>query len=151
MEVAMVRGLVPWSGLPQPFDTLRREMDTLFDRYLGWDGGRSMTMFEPPADVAETEDAYEVTVELPGLKADDFNVEIKEGDLWITGQKRDEREEKGWNYHRVERHYGEFRRVIPLATPVDAEKVEAHYKDGVLSIQVPKWETAKPRRINVKA
>jgi HSP20 family protein len=102
-------------------------MDTLFDRYLGWDGGRSMAMFEPPADVAETEDAYEVTVELPGLKADDFNVEIKEGDLWITGQKRDEREEKGWNYHRVERHYGEFRRVIPLATPVDAEKVEAHY------------------------
>ena len=147
----MVRGLVPWSGLPQPFDTLRREMDTLFDRYLGWDGGRSMAMFEPPADVAETEDAYEVTVDLPGLKADDFNVEIKEGDLWITGQKRDEREEKGWNYHRVERHYGEFRRVIPLATPVDAEKVEAHYKDGVLSIQVPKSETAKPRRINVKA
>jgi HSP20 family protein len=147
----MVRSLVPWTALPQPLDTFRREIDTLFDRYLGWDGGRSMTMHEPVTDVAETEDAYEVMVELPGLKPEDFNVEIKEGDLWITGHKKDEREENGWNYHRVERHYGEFRRAIPLEAPVDAEKVEAHYTNGVLSIHVPKTEAAKPRRINVKA
>jgi len=146
----MVRSLVPWTGFSQPIDIFRREMDTLFDRYLGWDGGRSMTMFEPVTDMAETEDAYEVTVELPGLKSEDFNVEIKEGDLWITGHKKDEREEKGANFHRVERQYGEFRRAIPLEGPVDPEKVEAHYKDGVLTIHVPKTEAAKPRRIDVK-
>ena len=147
----MVRSLVPWSALPPPLDTFRREIDTLFDRYLGFDGDRLMQMYEPVADIAESEDAYEVTVELPGLKPENFNVEIKEGDLWITGEKKDEREEKGRNYRSVERRYGQFRRVISLDTAVDPEKIEAHYKDGVLTVHVPKAEVAKPRRIEVKA
>jgi HSP20 family protein len=147
----MVRSLVPWSALPQPLDTFRREIDTLFDRYLGFDGDRLMQMYEPVADIAESEDAYEVTVELPGLKPENFNVEIKEGDLWITGEKKDERQEKGRNYRSVERRYGQFRRVISLDTAVDPEKIEAHYKDGVLTVHVPKAEVAKPRRIEVKA
>lgn len=147
----MVQSLIPWGGLPQPLDTFRREMDTLFDRYLGLDGGRGMQLYAPVTDIAETEDAYDVTVELPGLKSDDFHVEIKEGDLWITGEKRDERQHEGRNYRSVERRYGQFRRMISLDSAVDAEKVEAHYKDGVLSIHVPKAEGAKPRRIEVKA
>lgn len=140
----MVRSLIPWGSLPQPLDTFRREMDSLFDRYLGFVDDRSTQMYDPAVDIAETENGYEVSLELPGLKADDFSVEIQNGDLWITGEKKDERERNGRNFHTVERRYGQFRRVISLDSPVDADHVTAEYKDGVLSIHVPKTEAAKP-------
>jgi len=75
---------------------------------------------------------------------------LKEGQLWITGERRQESEEKGKTYHRVERQYGRFQRVIPLPAAVNPEKIDAEYKDGVLHITLPKDETAQPKRIPVK-
>ena len=149
----MTRSLAPWGKtLPQPLDMFRREVDSLFDQFLGNDGGWSMPLaFHPSTNLAETEDGYEVSVELPGLKPEDFNVELKEGELWISGEKKEEHEDKGKNYRHIERRYGQFRRTIALPNAVDPEKVEAEYKDGILRIRVAKSEAARPRRIEVKA
>ena len=157
----MSRALTPWSGTELSpwdvhgsrwFDSLRREMDQLFNQFLGAEnGGEQLHMFAPRTNVAETDKHYEISVDLPGLKPEEFNVELKEGHLWITGERRQETEEKGKAYHRVERMHGQFRRVIPLGMDVDADRVGAEYKDGVLRITVPKTEAAQPKRITVKA
>jgi HSP20 family protein len=100
--------------------------------------------------VAETDTGWEVTLDLPGMKPEDFDVEFKHGDLWITGERKYEHEEEGKTYHRVERQWGQFRRVIRMGEEVDAERVNAEYKDGVLHITVPKTEMARAKRIEVK-
>ncbi|HOA50720.1 MAG: Hsp20/alpha crystallin family protein [Thermogutta sp.] len=148
----MTRTLVPWTTSPSRlFESLRREMNELMDQFFGSDGGTDLTVwFAPRMNLAETDQAFEVTVDLPGMKPEDFSVELKEGQLWITGERRQETEEKGKTYHRVERQYGRFQRVIPLPAAVNPEKIEAQYKDGVLHITLPKDETAQPKRIPVK-
>ena len=105
----------------------------------------------PQANVAETDAGYDVSVDLPGLKPEDFNVELRHGDLWISGERSEEREESGRTWHRVERHFGQFRRVIRLGDDVNPEGVDAEYKDGVLRVHIPKSEAAKSRKIEVKA
>jgi len=150
----MTRALVPWDvRLPRLFESFRREIDELFDQFFGpWEETREhWPAFSPRANVAETDTHYEVTVDLPGMKPEEFTVELKDNQLWITGERKREHEEKGKTYHRIERLYGQFRRVIPFPAPVNAEKVEAEYKDGVLRILVPKDEAAQPKRIPVKA
>jgi len=149
----MTRMMVPWevSG-PRWFDDFRSEMNQLMTNFFGSEnGGEEANPFTPRTNIAETETGYEVTLDLPGMKPEEFNVELKEGQLWVTGERKHEHEEKGKTYHRIERHYGHFRRVIPLDATVDAEKVEADYKDGVLHVTVPKSEAARPKRIEVKA
>ena len=101
-------------------------------------------------NIAETENALEVTIELPGIGPEEFNVEVKNGELRITGEKKQEHEEKGKTWHRIERRCGEFRRVIPLPAEVDTEKVEAKVEGGVLTVTVPKTAAAKPRQVPVE-
>jgi len=126
-------------------------MNELMDQFFGSDGGTEFALwFAPRVNLAETDQAFEVTVDLPGMKPEEFSVELKEGQLWITGERRQESEEKGKTYHRVERQYGRFQRVIPLPAAVNPEKIEAEYKDGVLHITLPKDETAQPKRIPIK-
>lgn len=149
----MVRALTPWSErLPRPVREFEREMEGLVNRFFapveGWWTGHEV--FFPSTNVAETEEHFEVTVELPGLKPEDVHVEFKNGELWITGERKEESEEKGKTFHRVERRYGEFRRVIPLPATIDEEAVNAEFTDGVLKVTVPKTEEAKPRHIEVK-
>jgi HSP20 family protein len=107
--------------------------------------------FAPRVNVAETEKAYEVTMELPGIEPKEVKVEVHEGLLSVSGEKKEEKEEKGKTFHRVERHFGAFQRVIPLEVPVNREKVEAKYQEGVLTITVPKMPQAETKRIEVKA
>lgn len=143
----MLRTLVPSlerSPL-RPLIRFEREMENLMERLGGWEG------FEPKVNVAETEKEFEITAELPGLKPEEVTVEIRNGDLWISGERKEEKEEKGKTWHRVERRYGEFRRTIPLPEAVAKEKVEATFSEGVLKVIVPKTEEAKPRHIEVKA
>jgi len=150
----MKRGLVPFTSDLPAVDTFRREMDTLFDRFFDFGGegnGISAWSYEPHISLAEQEDCFEVTAELPGLTPKDFSVEVKDNQLWISGEKKEEKTDNGKTFHRVERRYGAFRRVIPLAAQVDAEHIAAEYKDGVLTVRVPKSESAKPRRIEVKS
>lgn len=145
----MTRNLVPWGGnLPAPFMTLKREMDDIFDRFFDHDRGGGVSAL-PRTDIAETEDKYEISVELPGLTSEDIAVEVKGAELWITGEKKQEAEQKGKTYLRVERQYGRFQHVVPLTQVVDAEKVSAEYQNGVLKISLAKSEHAKPKRIPV--
>ena len=149
----MRRSLVPvGTQFPWPLGELRRGMDNLLDEFFDGNGGREMAVegFVPRANVAETENEYEITVDLPGVKPKELNVEYKGGELWLTGERKHEKEEKGKTFHRIEKRYGRFERVIPLACPVEEAKISAEYKDGVLHVTIPKAEEARPRRIEVK-
>ncbi|MGE0760203.1 MAG: Hsp20/alpha crystallin family protein [Pirellulaceae bacterium] len=146
----MSRALGRWNQFaPTLFDEVGREVNRLMQHLGDWEG-RERGYFTPSMNVAESDKGYEVSVDLPGMKPDDFNIEFKEGQLWITGERKHESEEKGKTFHRVERCYGQFRRVIALGADVDVEKVDAEYKDGVLHVHVPKAETVLPKRIQVK-
>lgn len=150
----MVRALTPWNErLPRPVREFEREMEGLMNRFFApmeewWTRHEA---FMPRTNLAETEEHFEVTVELPGLKPEDVHVEFKDGALWVHGERKEEQEEKGKTFHRVERHYGEFRRVLPLPKTIDEAAVKAEFKDGVLTVTVPKTAEAKPRHIEVKA
>jgi HSP20 family protein len=130
-----------------------RDMEELMGRFFSdeefW--GLPAKVFAPHVDVAETEKGYEVTMDLPGIDPKNLTVEIREGSLWVYGERKEEKEEKGKTFHRVERHYGAFRRVIPFELPVNREKVEAKYLDGVLKISLIKMPEAESKRIEVKA
>jgi HSP20 family protein len=149
----MTQTLMPWDvRTPRLFDNFRREMDHLMEQFFKVeDGGQQLVEFSPRVNVAETPEQYEITVDLPGMKPEEFNIELKENQLWITGERKVEREEKGRTWHRVERSMGQFRRIIPLETPVTAEGVEAEYKDGVLRLSVQKDKSVQPKRIPVKS
>jgi HSP20 family protein len=126
-------------------------MEDLMERYFGNGGDWGLTRFTPSLNVSETDSGYDVSVELPGLKPEEVNVELKEGALWISGEKKEESEEKGKTFHRIERHHGEFRRMVQLPGAVNEEKVEARFENGVLVVNVPKCEKVKPKRVAIKA
>jgi HSP20 family protein len=149
----MIRALTPIrERLPRPVARFEREMEELMGRLFrpeeGWWTG--MEGLVPTTNMIETENEFEVTVELPGLKPEEFHVEVKNGELWITGEKKEETEEKGKTFHRLERRYGEFTRVLPLPATVNEEKVEAKFEGGVLTVRVPKTEEARPRHVPVE-
>ncbi len=137
--------LVRWRA---PESAFRNELENLFDTFLQGEGRAED--FVPALDVAEEKDRYVVKAELPGLTAKDVNVTVENGMLTIRGEKKQESEEKGKNFHRIERRYGSFQRVLALPTTVDASKTEANYKDGVLTVRLTKHEEAKPKAIEVK-
>ena len=130
----------------------RRELDRMFDRaFFGPDGeAGSLAMWTPAVDVRETEDGIEVNTELPGLTPDDVKVTVENGVLSISGERKQEREEKDEQYHLVERQYGRFERSFQLPRTVDTEKVKAKFENGVLNIELPKSAQAKPKQIEVK-
>ncbi len=103
----------------------------------------------PAVDVSETDGAYLIKAEIPDVKKEDVKVTVEDGVLTIQGERKQEKEEKGKKYHRVERSYGRFVRSFSLPDLVDEEKVKAEFKDGVLNLQLPKSEKAKPKAIEV--
>jgi len=110
----------------------------------GWFTTERPARFSPPLDVSETEDAYKVTVELPAIDPKQIDLSLENGVLTLRGEKKEEKDEKeGENYHRIERHYGSFSRSLRFPADVDAGKVKADYRSGVLEITVPKTEPAK--------
>jgi len=150
----MLRSLVPRRAWGWPAVTgFETEMGDLMERFFGssenWLKGSDV--FTPRMNFVETETDYEATVELPGMKADDFHVEVEDHHLRISGEKKEQKEEKGKTFRRVERHSGEFRRVIPLTGEIDAGKVSAEYKDGVLTVRVPKTARSKPHKVEIKS
>jgi HSP20 family protein len=104
----------------------------------------------PSVDVSETEGEYQIKAEIPDVKKEDVKVTVENGVLTIQGERRQEKEEKGKKYHRVECSYGSFVRSFTLPDLVDEEKVKAEFKDGVLNLKLPKSEKAKPKAIEVK-
>jgi HSP20 family protein len=148
----MTRTLTPWlTRVPRlmEFETdFPKWMAEVFGPESGISGREGK--FLPEANMVETDRAVEVTVELPGLKPEDVKVEIKEQALWITGEKKEEKEEKGKTFHRIERRAGMFRRVFPLPVEVVEEKVDARFAEGVLKITLPKAEKLAPKHIEIK-
>jgi HSP20 family protein len=136
--------LAKWDPF-RDLSAVEREFDRLMGRAF------SKNAWVPPLDVRETEDRYEVTVDLPGLEPDAVNVTFEDGTLTVSGKREFASEEKGETYHRIERSFGTFARSIGLPHTADAERIEATFDKGVLTISVPKVEAAKPRTIEVKA
>jgi HSP20 family protein len=117
------------------------ELDRLFESPLtGW---------APALDVQEDKDNFTIRVELPGLKREDIGVSLQAGALVISGERKEEKVSEGTEIHRQERFYGKFQRALTLPTPVATDKVKAAYKDGVLTVTLPKAEEAKPKQIDV--
>ncbi len=108
------------------------------------------TDWTPAVDITETDKEYLIKVELPELKREDVKVEVLDGVLTVEGERKREKEEKGKRFHKVERAYGTFIRQFALPSEVDAEKVEAQFKEGVLNVHLPKTAVASPKAIEVK-
>jgi HSP20 family protein len=113
-------------------------------------GRTATTAWAPALDISERKDAYLVTVELPGVKAEDLDITMEDGLLTIQGERELTSESSEQQFHRVEGHYGAFRRAITLPAHVMAEGIQASFEDGVLQILAPKAEEATPKRIQVR-
>lgn len=131
-----------------PFRDLRTVEDE-FDRLMGRALSRDTWM--PALDVNESEDRFEVKVDLPGLEPNDVNVTFEDGMLTISGKRQFESEHEGETWHRVERGFGTFARSIRLPQTADTDRIEASFDKGVLTVTVPKTEQAKPKTIQVRA
>lgn len=107
--------------------------------------------FAPAFDVSETDKELIVIGEIPGMDKKDINISLSDGLLTITGEKKQEKEDKNENYHRVERRYGKFSRTLRVPSEVETDKVDATYKEGVLKITLPKSEHVKPKKIKIKS
>jgi len=132
---------------------LKQEMDRIFDRMFEgkWDELPAVGDWAPSMDISETKDSLVCTVEVPGMEEKDLQVSLQENLLTIKGEKRKEREERDEHYHRVERSYGAFTRSLRLPAAVEAGKVTAAVKNGVLTVTLPKTPTAKGTTVPVKA
>jgi HSP20 family protein len=135
----------------EPF---RKEMESLFSRFFGEENGNGPLMaaaqsWAPRVDVEETEKEIQVKADLPGVDPKAVEISVQDNVLTVRGEKKEEKEEKKKNYHRVERFAGTFYRAIPLPPGADAEKMAATSANGVVTITIPKKPEAQPRKITV--
>jgi HSP20 family protein len=144
-----MRALVPWTGMNGFKDEMDRLLDRLFEPRLG--AFETLGDWMPKLDLSETKDAYVARLEVPGVGPKEVNVSIREGLLMVTGEKTREDEEKDAKHHRVERAWGRFARTIPVPGPVDTGKTTATFKEGVLTVTLPKTAVARESFVPVKA
>ncbi len=142
----MRRGLAVWSPFAE-LDRIRREFDKLLEEMVP--AGNGEKILAPPVDIYETDGEVVIKAELPGVKKEDIDVTIKENAVHIKAERKEEREEKTENVHRVERFYGRIERVVPLPVDVKAEKAKAEYKDGVLEVRIPKEKVSKEAKVKI--
>ncbi len=148
----MVRNQGQWNVTGgQLIDAVCREVDEFVGRLQDSESWRSEggSLFAPRMDLAETDQAFFVEIDLPGLTTDGFNIEVHEGRLSVSGERREPTVVEGKKFHRVERMYGKFHRSFQIGTDIEAEKISAEYKQGVLKITVPKCEKVLPKKIHV--
>ena len=132
-----------------PLTNWHSEMDNLFESFFRPVRQSASGAWLPAMNISETESAYQIALELPGLNPEDVNVELHDGMLTISGERKTEEQSEDRRWHRVEHVYGKFQRELKLGTPVDEDNVTANFKNGVLSVVIPKSEQAKPRKIEV--
>jgi len=164
-----ITNLIPWKREKKvpvkreqeyPLETLQHDMNQLFDEFFGrrfgmapfgwfdeaWQG------FSPRVDVVESEKDIQITAELPGLDDEDINITVSNNVLTLSGEKKEEKEDKGENYYRMERSYGSFHRSVQLPCEVNSDKAEATFKKGILNITLPKViEGRESKKITIKA
>ncbi|GIW82177.1 MAG: molecular chaperone Hsp20 [Gemmatales bacterium] len=135
----------PWEEMAQ----FRREMNRLFDTFAqGWP---TLAAAYPALNIWEDEEALYAEAELPGMELDELEIYVTGNDQLTIKGERKRSTDNNWTWHRQERGFGSFTRVVTLPLPVDADKIEAKFKNGVLTIRMPKTEAAKPRKITVTA
>lgn len=149
----MINTLARWEPL-QELEDIQNHLSTFFSRapIRRGNGHQDLALadWSPMADISEDENEYIIKAELPELKKEDVKVTVENGVLTISGERNFEKEEKKKKYHRVERAYGRFVRSFALPDNADASKVRADFKDGVLTVHLPKSEKAKSKQIEVK-
>ena len=142
-----------------PFTTLQREIDRLFDDFTqgwpamtrGWPTMARTPELMPSMDVAETDKEIEITAELPGLEEKDVQVNVADNVLTIKGEKKSEKEEKDKNYRMFERSYGSFSRTLDLPAGINPDSIKASLSNGVLKVTVPRPAPAQVKKVEVKA
>lgn len=138
-----------------PVDELRREMDHLFDEMVpfSWfreNRGDGYDLWAPNTDMVETDDAYVIRLDLPGIPKEEVNISFKDNRLTVSGEReKDEKEEKE-NYMRRERYHGSFLRSFTLPNAVEEDDIKATFKDGVLTVNVKKTEESKPKTVKIE-
>lgn len=143
--------VVRWNPLSD-LSSLQNQMNRLFESSLyGWPTESGTRAWTPPADIHETDNELVVTADLPGVDPTSIDVRVENNVLSITGERKFQETSENGNLHRVERMYGAFARSFTLSTPIDTEKIQANYRDGVLKITLPKAEVAKPKRIAIES
>lgn len=135
-----------------------RDMEDMFERYFRRNGLPATASQEsitgsdwaPRVDIAETDTSFEIKAEIPEVKKDDVHVSVDNGVLTLRGERKQEKEEQDKKFHRVERFYGSFSRSFTLPENVDADAIKASFKDGVLTVELPKTQASKPAAIAVR-
>ena len=140
--------LVKWNPARNLWNLNDDVFKTFFneDRYLA----RNRDGYYPAVNIEENEDAYRVSIELPGMEKKDIKISFQDDVLTVSGEKKDQKEEKDRNYHYFERRFGKFERSFRIHTDVIVDKIDAGFKDGVLTVDMPKAEIVKPKEIEVK-
>jgi HSP20 family protein len=141
--------LTPWVRFPRSLVEWESDFPRWINNLFIDDAGHGIS-FVPEANVLETDKTVEVTLDLPGMKPDEVKVEMHKGRLCVSGEKREEKEEKGKTFHRMERRTGAFRRIVSLPAVVDEAKAEAMFAEGVLKIVLPKSREAAMKAIPVR-
>jgi HSP20 family protein len=140
-----------WSGFNQ-LTSLRDEINDLFEStFTNGNGSDVFNSWAPALDVYEDNDNLIVRAEVPGMKKDDINISLRDNVLTVSGERRNEKKYEGSQTSREERFFGRFTRSVALQKQVDSNRVKAAYRDGILTITLPKAEEAKPRQITVQA
>ncbi len=143
--------IVRWEPFRE-LGTMQKEFNRLFNeafpRKYGEDELSTRT-WAPPVDIFETENSLVLKADLPGVDPKDVEIRVEDSTLYLKGERKFEKEVKEENYHRVERSYGTFTRSFSLPNSIDADKVTADYKDGQLTLTMPKREEAKPKTIRI--
>ncbi len=148
----LIRYQVPELSNWTPYDrlsTLRDEFNRLFEWPVAQGNGRLFSGWSPALDVFDEKDHLVVKLELPGMKKEEIEISLHEGALTVSGERKQESKETEGETFRSERYVGKFQRSVTLPTPVDGNHVKASYQDGVLTVELPKTEEAKPKRIEV--
>lgn len=140
MKVIQYQRPVTWPVFGR-LASLQDELNCLFESH--------QPAWTPALEVQENKDNFQVRVELPGLKREDIEVSLNDGAVVISGERKEEAVSEGTEIHRQERRYGKFTRTLALPTAVAGDKVVAQYKDGILTVTLPKAEEAKPKTIAV--
>ncbi len=140
---------------PRSFSDMFREFDEAFEQmrrpYLGSQLAGGTSQFQPAVDIDESEDAYLISVDLPGIKKEDIQIDLNDRLLTISGERKYEQESGRGRSRQLERGYGMFQRSFSLPHATESDRVEAHFEDGVLEVMIPKSEESRAKRIEIQS
>lgn len=150
MFLRRIPSLPSWTAGFRELDDVRRDMERMFDSLTGFAGLRTPGVY-PAINVSEDANAVYVRAEVPGIKAEDLDIRMENDTLTIAGERQRATDDESVSYHRREREWGAFRRSFSLPTRIDSTLVEANYRDGILTVTLPKAAEARPKQITVQA